>query len=202
MVNQPIEQPGQMTIDEFKRLYESEGAFELVDGERIPLSPPDESSARVSEKLYQALITFLSQAQIGSVFARTPYLLRAHPTEMINRVRVPDLMYYRKERLAAVPELSERRETFPIIIPPDMTVILVKATDYYSDVEAKLDRYLRDGVSVAWIVELRRKHVSLINQNGYKTFPLGTILPGGIQGYTPGGGVIPGFQIPVQAIFE
>src|SRR5688572_862042 len=129
MVNQPIEQPGQMTIDEFKRLYESEGAFELIDGEYIPLSPLDEASARVSEKLYKALTTFLGQAQIGSVFARTPYLLRAHPTEMINRVRIPDLMYYRKERLAAVLELSKSREISPIIIPPDMTVILVKATD-------------------------------------------------------------------------
>jgi Uma2 family endonuclease len=39
LVNVPAEKTGLMTIDEFVRLYETEGPFEVIDGERVSVNP-------------------------------------------------------------------------------------------------------------------------------------------------------------------
>ena len=193
----------EMDVTEFLRLYEADGAFEVIDGERIPVKPLDETCAKVLRTLYEALNTFLTATPIGAVFLRTPYALRAYPTEMIDRVRVPDLMFYQEARLQSAREMKELNEAFPFIIPPDWTAILVSAQDSYSSVEAKIDLYFGDGVIRAlWIIDFPRKVVTIMDRNVRKRFSLGSIVPGGIRGYTPGGAVIPGFQIPVQALFE
>ncbi len=39
MVDHPLEQTHFMTLDEYVHLYEIEGPFELINGERIPVIP-------------------------------------------------------------------------------------------------------------------------------------------------------------------
>lgn len=197
-----------MTVEEFVRLYESEGPFELADSERVALKPADKNRLRVSGNLYRALQAFLSQSQIGQVFEWRPYVLHVfdselHQTDQIDRARVPDLMFYQTARLKR--QQGNLEAGSPITIPPDLAVILVSQEDSYSVVDAKIDRYFQDGVRALWIVDLERKMVTIVGGafgDLRKKFPFSGKLPGGIKGYTPGGAVIPGFVIEVKAIFE
>src|SRR6266536_1230390 len=123
-----------VSVEDFMRLYETEGAFELIDGERILLKPLDDVCAKVSDRLYKALSEFLVESPIGVVFARTPYVLRIYSTEMIDRVRVPDLMFYQSARFEFARKAKHQDDSLPFRIAPDWAAIVASEQDSYSSV--------------------------------------------------------------------
>jgi Uma2 family endonuclease len=75
---------------------------------------------------------------------------------------------------------------------PDLVIEIISENDHYSEVDAKVDRYLEDGVEL--VVDPRQKTVTIRGHDLYKKLRVGDALTGM--------NVIPGFEMPVAAIFE
>lgn len=60
MVDRPLEQTKLMSLDEYISAYETEGPFELINGEHITLNPMVMKHNIRAKRLYDALVSFLS----------------------------------------------------------------------------------------------------------------------------------------------
>jgi len=56
MVDHPLEQTNLMSLDELVRLFENEGPFELINGERVALNPMVMKHNVRAKRLYDALV--------------------------------------------------------------------------------------------------------------------------------------------------
>ena len=191
MVDQ--EQTKALTIDEFTRLYD-EAPFEIIHGKWIPMSPTKFRHSRVSKRVYDAFLRYTDRHDTGEVFFETVYILEDRPNG-VEGSRVPDVMFIRKESMARYLADTTDAEDKPLILVPDLVVEVISPTDSYSDVAAKIEAYLEDGVSIIWVFDPQRKNVA-VYQGGSRE-PLihraGDILSGG--------DVAPGFELAVSNIF-
>jgi Uma2 family endonuclease len=124
-----------MTLDEFVRLYETEGPFELIEGERIPVNPVVAGHGDKARKIHDAFAEHNRKHQTGVSCFELAYVLT------------------------------------------------------YS-----VDRYPNDGVEIIWVVDPRQKCVTVRGRDSFRKLHLNDVLTGG--------DVIPGFEMPVKAIFE
>ena len=190
-----IERIQALSLDEFVCLYDQEGPFEYIDGERIPLSPIVAGTGIVTKKLYFALDRYCEARAIGEVFSELPFVLSDTPY-WVTGSRVPDLMFYAAERLAAYKANTPDWQEKPFILVPDLVVEIVSPTDRYSDVQDKVARYLNDGVKVVWVIN-RHSRTVVVHPAGSKQQ---TTLQ--VEDTLDGGEVIPGFTLPVAVLFE
>src|SRR5262245_59383965 len=100
MVDHPIEQTGFMTIEEFVRLYETEGPFELINGERIPLSPVLAGHNDVAKVVYDALFLHDPEQADYAVYSEAAFVI-SESKDWVKGSRTPDVMVFRADRLAA-----------------------------------------------------------------------------------------------------
>jgi Uma2 family endonuclease len=105
-------------------------------------------------------------------------------------VRMPDVAFVRAERLPPEPE-----RVGPMPIAPDLVVEVVSPNDLFEEVNEKIEVYQRAGVPLLWLVEPRRRSVT-VYEIGHepKTLPESDTLDGG--------DVLPGFRLPVADIFQ
>jgi Uma2 family endonuclease len=193
MVDHPIEQTGLMTIEEFVRLYETEGPFELVNGERVPLSPAVAGHGDKARKIHDAFAEHNRQHNTGISYFEMPYVL-AYTPNWVKDSRVPDVMFYRMERITAYKSEDPDWEDKPFVLVPDLVVEVISRNDKYTVVNARVDRYLEDGVQIVWVFDPKPKTIIVRTLDSYSKFTVKDTLTGG--------NVIPGFEIAVKAIFE
>lgn len=62
-------------LEDFVRLYEAEGPFELVDGERVPLSPNVFGPAFFANRIARLLKHYSAPRRIGQAFVETAFVL-------------------------------------------------------------------------------------------------------------------------------
>lgn len=183
-----------LTIEEFVRLYDTEGPFELIDGERIPVMPTVLDHSVALRAIFRALDHHTVKLNLGEVFSETPFVLVDSPN-WVKGSRVPDVMVVLIERLTIykvdVPDWRSK----PLVLVPDLVVEVVSPTDSYSVLNDKVIRYLLDGVRLVWVVDPQTKTVS-IHEPGSKQI---TVLD--VTDTLTGGKVIPGFEIQVATIF-
>jgi Uma2 family endonuclease len=181
-----------MSLEEFSRLYDEE-PFELIDGERIPVSPQIPRSSMIAGNLYFHMKLFLQGNPLGTVFMETPFVLKPSKN-WVRGSRVPDVMFVRVERLAELAKADPEWEVSPLPLVPDLVVEVMSPTDHLSTVHKKISRYMQDGVPLAWVIDPERRSVSIPSGTQYITLTdEGTLL---------GGEVLPGFSLPIQSLFE
>ncbi len=193
MVDQPAEQTGLMTLEEFVRLYEQEGPFEIIEGERVPLSPGVWVHIFTIRTLQRILDSFVQAHQLGEIITEMPFVL-TYSSDWVKGSRTPDLMFVRADRIAAYQTEVPDYDTKPLVLVPDLAIEVVSPNDSYTDLDEKVDRYIEDGVLVVWVVDPRRKTVKVQSRGQYKTYHIEDTLYGGE--------ILPGFEVPVKAIFE
>ena len=189
-----VEQVKGMTIDEFVRLYDQDGPFEFIEGERHPLSPTIAGHGSAASILFLALGNLEKANGLGRVFIETAFVLEDIPG-WVKGSRVPDLMFYRAERLIAYEANMPDWKSKPFVLVPDLAVEIVSHTDRYSDVQDKAELYLLDGVKIVWILDPQRSRITIYSQNRKQQ----TILSA--EDTLDGGEVIPGFKVAVVDIF-
>jgi Uma2 family endonuclease len=182
----------ELTIDEYVRLYESEGAFEIINGERIPLVPPVMIHIVIVKLLVEAFLAYERQTGRGEAFSEAPYVL-VESKNWVKGSRVPGVMYYAAERLKAYREAVPDWKTKPLILVPDLVVEVVSANDRYTDIQDKVEVYQNDGVKLIWVIDPHRQKV-IVHQGDIQT-----VLSA--QDTLSGGEVIPGFEMPIAALF-
>lgn len=175
-----------MTIEEFAAITEP-GRFDLVHGEVIQMPPAGGEHGVITIEIGRLIANYVAERQLGRTYAAETGFIIDHDART---VLAPDVAFVVSER---VPPIDQQRGFVPI--PPDFAVEVVSPSDRIVDVNAKVGEYLEAGVRLVWIVEPRRRTVTV-----YRADRSARLL---IEGESlDGGDVLPDFSLPVSDIFR
>lgn len=105
----------------------------------------------------------------------------------LKTVRLPDVAFISKQRMPTLPKRFE--------IAPDLAVEVVSPDE---DVFKKATEYIQAGTRIVWAVYAAEKRVYVFRPNADGTL---NVQPYGVDDTLDGGDVLPGFTLPVRAIF-
>ncbi len=146
-------------------------------------SVPTYAHGAVILNLGIALTQHDPEHRIGRTFGpQTTYPMVGEPA-----TREPALTWVRAERLPS--DLNVDPDG-----PPDLAVEVISRTDTHAGTDARIRQYLASGVRAVWIIAPWMRTVTVYE-------PGGSVTAIGEQGTLTGGSVIPGFSIPVAALF-
>jgi Uma2 family endonuclease len=188
----PAEEIG-MTIDDFLRLFNEEGPFELIDGERIPKMPTIAEHSDLIGWLIELLFRIKDKAGIV-VRPETVYVL-SYSSRWVTGSRIPDIAIYSAARMNAYKEADKDWRSKPFVLVPDACIEVISPNDTSTEIDEKITRYLLDGVLLVWVLYPRSRTIHVFTQDSSV-----------IQRLTgddmlDGGSVIAGFQHKVSEIF-
>ena len=161
--------------------------YEVVDGKRVELPPMSVKSGIVATTLVGELAEYNKAHHLGQPIMETLFRL---PLER-DRRRQPDVAFVSYKRWAKG-RLHENDNAWEVA--PDLAVEVVSPTDRAEEVMEKVTEYFQAGVELVWIiyprVQLVYVYESLIKVRGLT-----------VADTLDGGAVLPGFRIPVAALF-
>ena len=99
---------------------------------------------------------------------------------------LPDVAYFRNM------DVSPGGKSFPTM--PDLAVEIKSPNDTYAKLQEKADYYLANGSQMAWLFFPEKLEIEARLKNG-------EVRTLGINDTLDGGGVLPGFSVPVERIF-
>jgi Uma2 family endonuclease len=146
-----------MTAEELERL-DSEQRFDLIRGELHEMSPAGAKHGRVANRIAFLLSGYVEDHDAGELFSsETGFILARDP----DIVLAPDVAFVRAARFP--PELDDV-ENF-LELAPDLVVEVASPGDDQRRRAEKIEFYLGSGVSLVWIVEPRRRQVTVYTPN-------------------------------------
>ncbi len=183
-----------LSLPDFMYRYEKEGPFEFIDGKVIPLHPVKFGHARFVNHFAELL---RKTQDADTVYSETPFILPSQrgKTKWVKGSRVPDVMFIRADRLQAYMAENPDYESEPLSIVPDIVLEVVSPTDKFKDVEKKIKKYLSDGVHVVWVVYLQSRTIAVHKPNAEPIVLIG-------EQVLSGGDLVPGFEVPINQLFE
>ena len=185
-----------MPLDEFIRLYD-EAPFELIDGERIPLMPGVAGHSKALHALLFAIYLYISTKLMGEVLVETTFILpERYDANWVEGFRTPDLMYFAGDRLSAYRDTTPDWRERPYPLVPDLVAEIVSPNDKVSEMDAKIDKYLADGVRLIWVIDPQR-HKAVVYAPDLEQ----PIHLAGDQ-RLDGGDMISGFHVPLSTLFD
>jgi Uma2 family endonuclease len=162
-------------------------SLELVEGALVVMARPGVEHGLAQGETYLHLCLFAGEHDLGYVTVESGYILFTHP-DGHDTVRGPDVAFVAKEHLPnGAPEGY-------MPFAPDLAVEVVSPNDVLYEIEDKVDEYLRAGTKLVWVISPRLKTVIVYRQGGVTAYDL--------NGTLDGGNVLPGFKLPVAAIFR
>lgn len=186
-----------MPLADFIRLYDEEGPFELINGERKKRVPNVIGHSDAIRALFRALDHHSLSTGIGETYSETSFILPdAYDTDWVEGSRIPDVMFVAAERIAAyksaIPEYKER----PLALVPDFVAQIISPNDKISEMDRKIDQYLTDGVRLIWIIDPQRRKAIVYAPDQKQPLHLAG------DDLLDGRGVIPGFHVPLSKLFD
>ena len=174
-----------MTTEEFMRITRP-GRFDLLYGKLIEGSPAGGQHGEVASEVVFALTAHAHTKQPGKVYTAEAAFELAHDPDV---TFAPDVAFVRAERL---PPLHER--VGAIKLAPDLAVEIVSPSDRMTTVRRKVAAYLAHGTAMVWVIEPRRRTVT-VHRPGREpqVFREGDELDGE--------DVLPGFRLRVEQLF-
>ena len=180
----PAEWPT-LTVEQFGRLpADPFWHYELVRGRVVREPPVGDTHGSIAAQVARFLLEFAEPRGLGSVRVETGYVLARGP----DTVRGPDVSFVNRERLESY-GVGDWPRT-----PPDLAVEILSPSDRFGKVQDKVQDYLRAGCRLVWVVEARRRTVT-VNE------PSGAARVVGEHEELDGGEVLPGFRLPVLRLF-
>lgn len=185
-----------MPLDEFLEAAARQ-PFELINGEKKVIRPTVAAHSEVMRTIFLAIYSFLiAQQRSGEVYAETTFILPdRYNTDWVEGSRIPDVMFYQDQRMAAYKAAHAEWQARPFAVVPDLTVEVVSTNDRYVDIDEKVEAYLADGVRIVWVVDPFHRKVTVYEVDEER--PL--IVRG--DGVLDGGDVLPGFKLPLTQVF-
>jgi Uma2 family endonuclease len=184
-----------MSLEDFLEAYHIQ-PFELINGERKLLMTNVVIHGKIIGILIFALKIYIIEQQMGEVLSETTFILPdTHNRNWVKGSRSPDVMFYCGNRAAEYEAVTPDWRIRPYPIVPDLVVEVVSPTDRYSDINAKVQTYLRDGVRLIWVIDPQSRIVTIHAPDLEN--PL--VLHG--DATLTGGEVLPGFQITLATLF-
>jgi Uma2 family endonuclease len=175
-----------LTAEDLLELQADGVRYELVKGELLKMPPAGNLHGKQTMRLSWRLAQYVESNDLGVVYAaETGFKLASNP----DTVRGADIAFVSKERLYGIDEVAGY---FPGA--PDLAVEVISPGDTYTEVEEKVAEYLESGTRLVWIVNPRRKTITVYNAR--KDI---TILTD--KDILDGGEVVQGFNCKVGDIF-
>lgn len=165
-----------------------EPLYEVVNGQRVELPPMSAYASWIASRLQSRLGPLTEVNQLGTVVTETLFILDAGR----NLRRRPDLAFVSAQKWPLDRELPERGDWELV---PDLAVEVISPSDLFSDVFAKMAEYFAVGVRQVWIVLPIEKQVHV-----YDSPTRVRILSGTEE--LDSGDLLPGFHVPVAALFK
>jgi len=160
------------------------GRCELIRGELRMMLPAGDEHGRIIVELTRAVANHVSAQQLGILHgAETGFKLSRDP----DTVRAPDLAFTRAER--ASPPVRG-------FVPgaPDLAVEVLSPDDRPGYVREKVAEWLEAGTLAVWVVDPRKRTVTVHEtERGVSVF--------GETDLVPGGDLLPGFELNVRDMF-
>lgn len=174
------------TAEDLLRMPDDGYRYELVKGELIRMPPAGNIHGNRTMRLGWRLAGHVEANDLGIVFAaETGFRLASDP----DTVRAPDIAFVSKR---SVEEVGEFEGFWPGA--PDLAVEVISPGDSYTEVEEKVEEYLRAGARAVWVVDPRRRTVTM-----YRSLTEIVILTE--NDTLDGGDIVPGFSCRVAEIF-
>lgn len=178
--------PRLLTADDLWRMPAGDQRRELVRGELRMMAPAGGEHGAITMRVGRLLANTVEQRKLGIVCAaETGFILSRDP----DLVRAPDVAFVRATK---VPRSGPPQSFWPFA--PDLAVEVVSPADALEQVEEKVDDYLAAGTSAVWVVNPRRRSVT-IHRPGQNPIVLRE------ADTLDGGDVVPGFACQVAEIF-
>lgn len=184
-----------MPLDEFLE-QQSIQPFELIRGERIPIVPTVAIHSEIITLLFLALHAYSILQKAGQAFIETTFILPdTYNRNWVEGSRTPDVMFYVGERVSEYKALTPDWRERPYAIVPDLAVEVVSPNDRYSEIDAKVDAYLQDGVRLIWVIDPQRRKATVHAPDLENS----VTLKG--DAVLNGGDVLEGFEIALDTLF-
>lgn len=162
--------------------------FELRQGTLLAKQMGNESS-QIAALLVSALISFVRPRRLGWVLiSDAGYVL---PLEGAETVRKPDVSFVSAKRFPA----NQPLPTGYYKLAPDIAVEVLSPGDLVSEVDTKIEDYLKAGVKLVWIIHPTNRTVLVYRQDRTSSIFRDT-------DHLDGEDVIAGFRCPIAEIFE
>lgn len=172
-----------MTAQDLWQAGEAGEHAELIEGEFVPMSPPNAEHGEIQAALIIAIGSYLADRNAGKVYGDAGYVLSRDPDTVLG----PDLSFIARERIPA-----DRKRFLPLA--PDLAAEIVSPSNTPGEIERKIGIYLQAGTRMVWVVYPRQRQVVVHTpDNAPQVFTESDELPGG--------DVLPGLAIPVARIF-
>lgn len=176
----------QFTANQLLKLPRGKARYELLRGELRTMSPSGSEHSVVTARLALRVGQFVNDRQLGLVFgAEGGFLIEQKP----DTVLAPDLAFVRRER---VPASGPPPEFWPGA--PDLAVEVASPGDSTREINEKAAAWLRAGTQLAWVVNPRRRTVTVCLPDGKKRSLTA-------NEHLDGGDVLPGFTCRVADLF-
>jgi Uma2 family endonuclease len=175
-----------MTADDLWHLPNDGMRHELLKGVLYTMPPAGFEHGAVGISLSTPLDQHVRANRLGIlVAAETGFLIATNP----DTVRAPDIGFVRQDRIQAT---GIPRRYWPGA--PDLAVEVVSPGDTVFEVDDKVQEWLAAGAGLVWVVNPRRRTVTVHR-------PSGTPVILTVNDVLDGEQVVPGFSIRVADIF-
>ncbi len=141
------------TADELFEMPDDGFRYELVKGELRKMSPSGGEHGAVVAKATLIIYRHVDSNDLGICFgAETGFKISSGP----DTVRAPDVAFVRRER---IPESGIPKNFWQLV--PDLVVEVVSPGDTYGEVEEKVEEWLAAGARAVWVLNPKRRGVSV-----------------------------------------
>jgi Uma2 family endonuclease len=175
-----------LSAEQLLTMPEARKHVELVAGVLRRMTPTGGAHGSVASRLLAALSPYVFERNLGELFtAEAGFILRRGP----DTVRCPDVAFVAADRLP--PEGLGRGF---LELAPDLAAEVLSPSDSASEMNAKVEEYLRVGVRLVWDLDPETRTITVHDTDG-------TVRRLRESDVLEGGSVVPGFRCPVAALF-
>jgi Uma2 family endonuclease len=188
MIPEPVMTRTGMSIEEFVREFDA-APFELINDERRVIMPHLMGHNLIAGLLYRLLSDLEAHACIVVLY-ETPFVL-ADVSDWVKGSFVSDIMVYDQARYDAYVATTTDYLDKPVILIPDLCIEIASKNDEYTEVMAKVEKYMELGVRLVWVFDPYSRTVGVRTLGSQQL----TILRDADT--VEGGGVVAGFSLRV-----
>jgi Uma2 family endonuclease len=176
------------TVPRSPRRNEDESLYEIIDGQRVKIAPMSILANRVASSLQVYLGHYLIGNPLGEALMETLF----HLPLPADRNRRPDVAFVSAQVIAQAPPQLGSENAWDVL--PELMMEVVSPHDLAEEIIDRLGEYFAAGTKLVWVVYPTQRLVYV-----YESPRQVRIL--GEADELDGGGVLPGFRIPVASLF-
>ena len=162
--------------------------YEIINDQIVVEPPLGAREGCIATVISFFLNQFVRGNRLGRIANEVLFILRTEPRLR----RSPDVAFVSAERWSLSKPVPASA-AWDVI--PDLAIEVVSPTDTSGDVQSKIAEYFRAGVRLVWVVHPEQCEIYVYDSTR-------TIRVFGRDDLIDGGHVLPGFQMPLNEVFE